>query len=109
MLAIDLPTVLYVICYVVYSVHIRPKLRPENIGSGHMRRKLPKAEVLGSYIRGIHHVTMIHVIYTLIAWYEDAIFTKWCICNIYRLRQHRAMATISVYITYSHPYMVQCV
>ena len=31
--------------------------------------KLLKAEVLGSYIHRIHHVTMIHVIYTLIAWY----------------------------------------
>ena len=32
-------------------------------GEGHMRCKLPKAEVLGSYIRGIHQLTMIHVIY----------------------------------------------
>ena len=35
--------------------------------------------------------------YTLIAWYKDAIFfTKWCICDIYYLCQHRAMAAISV-------------
>ena len=30
-----------------------------------------------SYTRGIHQVTMIHIIYTLI----DAILAKWCICN----------------------------
>ena len=64
-----------------------------------MRCKHLKAEVLGSHIREIHQITMIHVIYTLIAWCKDAIFfTKWCICNIYNMRQHRAMAAISVYI-----------
>ena len=43
-------------------------------GEGHMHCKRPKAEVLGSYIRGIHQVTMIYVIYTLIARYNDTIF-----------------------------------
>ena len=33
---------------------------------GHMCCKLPKAEVLGLHICGIHQVNMIHVIYTLI-------------------------------------------
>ena len=66
-----------------------------------MRCKLLKAEVLGSYMRRMHQVTMIHVIYTLIAWYKDAIFTKCCICDIYNLRQHRVMAAISVYILLS--------
>ena len=43
-------------------------------GSGHMHRKLPLASVFGSYICGIHQVTMIHIIYVLIAGYEDANF-----------------------------------
>ena len=38
--------------------------------------KLPKAGVLGSYIREIHQVAMIHVIYTLIARYKDACVYK---------------------------------
>ena len=37
-----------------------------------MRHKLLIAKIGGSYIRGIHQVTMIHIIYTLI----DTIFSK---------------------------------
>ena len=51
-----------------FAVHM---LRAE--GRGHMHCKLSKSEVLGSYIHGIHQVTMIHVIYTLIGWYKDTI------------------------------------
>ena len=39
---------------------------------GHMHRKLLMAEFGGSYIRGIHQATMIHIIYTLI----DVIFSR---------------------------------
>ena len=62
---------------------------------------MPRAEgeVLGSYIHRTHQVTKIHVIYTLITRYKDAIFfTKWCMCDIYNLCQHTAMAAISVYL-----------
>ena len=61
---------------------------------------MPRAEgeVLGSYIHGIHQVTMIHVIYMLITRYKDTIFTKWCMCDIYNLCQHRVIAATSVYL-----------
>ena len=67
--------------YLVYSAYIRPENlgqrkfavhMPLAFGLWHMHRKLPLAEVGGSYIRGIHQVTIIHIIYTLI----DAIFSK---------------------------------
>ena len=72
---------------------------PRAFGLGHMHCKRPKADVLGSYIRGIHHVSMIHVIYTLIAWYKDTIFYQVVYMQyIYWRCQHRAMAAISVYV-----------
>ena len=45
---------------------------PQTKGEGDLHCKLSMAEVGGSYIHGIHQVTMIHIIYTLI----DAIFSK---------------------------------
>ena len=76
-----------------FSAHM-----PLTFVSGHMCCKRPKAKVLGSYIRGIHQVAMIHVIYMLIVWYKTPFFTEWCICDINYLSQLRAMAAISVYV-----------
>ena len=57
---------------------------PRADNEGHMRCKHLKVEVLGLYIRGIHHITMIHVIYMLIA-QRRHFFTKWCIFNSYNM------------------------
>ena len=58
--------------YLVYSAYIRPlnigqrkfaAHMPLAFGSGHMRCKLPLTSILGSYICGIHHVTMTYIYY----------------------------------------------
>ena len=60
---------------VVYSVYVRPENQgqrkfaehiPLDEGKGYMHCKLPMTKVGGSYKNGIHHVTMIHIIYTVI-------------------------------------------
>ena len=101
----------------VYSAYIRPEPRPEEVcrararakGEEHMPCKLPMAEVLGSYIHRIHHIAMIHVIYTLIAWFEDAIFNK-VVYNIMRYIQpvpSRVIAAISGYMYNIAPWILQ--
>ena len=58
----------------------------------------PKAEVLGSYIRGIHQVTMIHVYANRQVQRRHFLQSGVYVIRICSLRQHRAMAAICVYI-----------
>ena len=48
--------------FCVYMTQTEARGSLQCICPANMRCKRLKAEVLGSYIRGIHHVTMIHVI-----------------------------------------------
>ena len=52
------------------ALHTVQKLYAIYNGSGHMHCKLPMAEVLGLYIRGIHRVIMIYILHIL-----------WWLCN----------------------------
>ena len=47
---------------------------PLTYGSGHMRCNLPMTSILGSYIRGIHHVTMIYILHI-----EVSQFSRFCV------------------------------
>ena len=88
---------------------MQPGPRPEDVFSVHM----PRAEVEGHiYVLQMSEGRGFRVIYTRnkpnnhdsCNIYANRLvqrrhfFTKWCICDIYYLRQHRAMAAISVYI-----------
>ena len=75
---------------------------PSSLSRGICAANVRRPRFLGSYIRGIHQVAMIHVIYMLIVWYKTLFFTEWCICDINYLSQHRAMAAISVYVCKLH-------